>query len=146
MGLLPKLVLEVPQRAVPAREEPDPEETAKSGCTVGTLKKMYGVLTELEAVGFTLVDTLLPACDGWLFTLCIKTMKRKKKSGRIIYKVVLRKRTKGYVTLSHISEKRYQSSVSYLAALFSHHEVNDKIVAKDGIYFDEVFSKTTLVL
>lgn len=79
MGLLPKLVLEVPQRAVPAREEPDPEETAKSGCTVGTLKKMYGVLTELEAVGFTLVDTLLPACDGWLFTLCIKTMKRKKK-------------------------------------------------------------------
>lgn len=78
MGLLPKLVLGIPQRAVPGREEPDPEETANSGCAVGTLKKMYDVLTELEAVGFTLVDTLLPACDGWLFTLCIKTIQEKK--------------------------------------------------------------------
>lgn len=60
--------------------------------------------------------------------------------------MVLRKRTKGYIELNHISEKRYQSSVSYLAAIFSHHEVNDKIVAKDEIYFTEVFSETTLVL
>lgn len=53
---------------------------------------------------------------------------------------------KVYVKLSHIREKMYQSSVSYLAALFSHHEVNEKIVAKDEIYFNEVFSETTLVL
>lgn len=69
MGLLPKLVLKVPQRAAPAREEPDPEETANSGCAVGALKRIYDVLTMLEAVGFTLVDTLLPACDGWLHTM-----------------------------------------------------------------------------
>lgn len=69
MGLLPKLVLGVPQRAVPAREEPEPVEPHKGGSTVGTLKKIYDVLTELEAVGFTLVDTLLPACDGWLHTM-----------------------------------------------------------------------------
>lgn len=64
MGLLPKLVLGVVQRAVPTREEPDPMETANSETAVGTLKKMYEVLTELETVGFTLVDSLLPACDG----------------------------------------------------------------------------------
>lgn len=40
----------------------------------------------------------------------------------------------------------YQSSVSYLASLFSHHEVNDKIVAKYEIYYNEAFSETTLVL
>lgn len=44
-------------------------ETANSETAVGTLKKMYEVLTELETVGFTLVDTLLPACDGWLHTM-----------------------------------------------------------------------------
>lgn len=40
----------------------------------------------------------------------------------------------------------YQSLVSYLAALFSPHEVSDKIVVKDEIYFKELFSETTLVL
>lgn len=69
MRQLPKLFLGVRQRAVPARKEPDPVETANGGSAVGTLKKMYDVLTDLEAVGFTLVDTLLPACDGWLHTM-----------------------------------------------------------------------------
>lgn len=108
---------------------------------------MCDVLPELKASGFTLVDTLLPVFDG-----CLHTMHHfpgpgtKCSSGRIIYKMVLRERTKGYVKLSHISRKTYQSSVSYLAALFSHHEVNDKIVAKDVIYFNAVFSETISVL
>lgn len=51
--LLPKLVLGVPQRAVSAREELDPVETANGGSAVVTLKKMYDVPTELKAAGFT---------------------------------------------------------------------------------------------
>jgi len=35
----------------------------------GTLKKMNDVLTELEAVGLPLVDTLLPTHDGWLHAM-----------------------------------------------------------------------------
>ena len=43
----------------------------------GTLKKMNDVLTELEAVGLPLVDTLLLTCDGWLHTIPQKDTEKK---------------------------------------------------------------------
>lgn len=65
------------------------------------------------------------ASDSWWMSSSYKSKWYRKKSwGRIIYKIVLGNRTKGCVKLS-ISKQMYQGSVSYLASLFSHHEVND---------------------
>lgn len=78
----------------------------------GKFKKMDDVLTELEAVGLPLVDTLLLTCDGWLHAMH-QNSTEKKTSGRIIYMMALRKRTKGYVKLS-----QYQwANVSKLSKL-----------------------------
>lgn len=62
---------------------------------------MNDVLTELEAVSLPLAATLLPTRDGWLHAVHQNgTEKNPPSLGRIIYKMVLRKRTKGYVKLS----------------------------------------------
>lgn len=94
----------------------------KDGSCVALWHARWMTSTELEAAGLPLVDTLLPTHDGCL--QAINQNGTEKSWGRIIYKIVLGNRTKGCVKLS-ISKQMYQGSVSYLASLFSHHEVND---------------------